>query len=37
MSYRTKDTSPVLRQLWTLIREFDDWKSPSPITSEPQS
>jgi LysR family transcriptional regulator, benzoate and cis,cis-muconate-responsive activator of ben and cat genes len=37
MSYRTKDTSPVLRQLWTLIREFDDWKSPSPVTTEPHS
>lgn len=28
MSYRTKDTSPMLAQLITLIREFNEWRTP---------
>ena len=37
MSYRTNDKSPMLVQLRTLIREFNDWKAPaSPQTQAPQ-
>ena len=28
MSYRTNDASPMLAQLLTLIREFDEWRTP---------
>ena len=29
MSYRTNDASPMLAQLLTLIREFDEWRTPA--------
>jgi DNA-binding transcriptional LysR family regulator len=29
MSYRNNDTSPMLAQLWTLIRDFNEWRPPT--------